>query len=183
MGRSFSPWTGKRFDPIDSARLSELTEGQEKMDAPVSFGSNTVVFRTRREKFVRKIMELAGMWMEDASEEERIRYGYDAKTFFFIGKAAKSIMPENRGKAVFQFNYRWKGLRSPVPDNYCIDEIVRIADGLHLGKLIYATELFLPWDPKTEPSAYSYRLFGYFLLMDEQWHALRLRIGFDLENA
>jgi hypothetical protein len=153
------------------------------MDVPTFFGSNTVAFRTSGQKLIRKVMKLVGGWMEDATDEERLRYGYDARCFFFIGKPARSIVPENKGKEVFQFNYRWKALRTLPPDNFCIDEIVQIAQGLYLGKLIYATELLLPWDPKTDPSAYKYKLFGYFLLMDEEWHARRLRIGFDLDNV
>ncbi len=181
--RFFTPWTGKGFDPIDQVRLSELTDGYERMNVPTCFGSNTVVFRTFRQKLIRNVMKLVGGWMEDASNEERLRYGYDARCFFFIGKPARSIVPENKGKQVFQFNYRWKALRTLPPDNFCIDEIVQIAQGLYLGKLIYATELLLPWDPRTDPSAYKYRLFGYFLLMDEEWHARRLRIGFDLDDV
>lgn len=181
--RFFSPWTGKRFDPIEAARLSELTGGHEKMAVPTFFGSNTVVFHTLWEKFVRWVMRLAGASINYATEEDGQRYEYDALSFFFIGKQAESIVPENKGKSVFQFNYRWKNLRTPPPDNFCVDEIVQIADGLYLGKLIYATELFLPWDPATDSSAYKYKLFGYFLLMDEEWHALRLRIGFDLDNV
>ena len=181
--RFFTPWTGKRFDPIDMARLSKLTDGYEKQDVPTSFGSNTVVFRTSRQKLIRNVMKLVGGWMEDATDEERLRFGYDARCFFFIGKLARSIVPENKGKPVFQFNYRWKALRTLPPDNFCVDEIVQIAQGLYLGKLIYATELLLPWDPKTDPSVYKYKLFGYFLLMDEEWHARRLRIGFDLDDV
>ncbi|MCL4498799.1 MAG: hypothetical protein M1335_00945 [Chloroflexi bacterium] len=181
--RYFSPWTGKRFDPIDATRLSELTGGYEKMGVPTSFGANTVVFRTHREKFVRKVIDLAGMWIEDATDDERKKLGYEAKTFFFIGKQAISIMPENKGKVVYQFNYRWKGLRTPPPDNFCVDELVQIADGLYLGQLIYATEILRPWDPGIDPFTYNYKLFGYFLLMDEEWHARRLRIGFDLDNV
>jgi hypothetical protein len=181
--RFFTPWTGKRFDLIDMARLSKLTDGYEKQDVPTSFGSNTVVFRTSRQKLIRNVMKLVGGWMEDATDEERLRFGYDARCFFFIGKLARSIVPENKGKPVFQFNYRWKALRTLPPDNFCVDEIVQIAQGLYLGKLIYATELLLPWDPKTDPSVYKYKLFGYFLLMDEEWHARRLRIGFDLDDV
>ena len=181
--RFFTPWTGKRFDPIDMVRLSTLTDGYEKQDVPTFFGSNTVVFRTFRQKLIRDVMKLVGGWMEDAADGERRRYGYDARCFFFIGKAARSIVPENKGKTVFQFNYRWKALRTLPPDNFCVDEIVQIAQGLYLGKLIYATELLLPWDPKTDPSLYKYKLFGYFLLMDEEWHARRLRIGFDLDDV
>jgi len=38
--RSFSPWTGKRFDPIDKARLAELTDGHERGDVPTLLCSN-----------------------------------------------------------------------------------------------------------------------------------------------
>jgi hypothetical protein len=64
-----------------------------------------------------------------------------------------------------------------------VDELTAIADGLYLGKLIYATQLLRPWDPATPPAAYQYRLFGYFLLLDDEWQALRLRLGFDLDNT
>jgi len=181
--RFFTPWTGKRFDPIDPARLSELTDGHERMDVPTFFGANTVAFRTYPQRIIRKIMDVAGAWVEEATDEERFTYEYHARCFFFIGKEAKSIVPENKGKPVFQFNYRWKALRTLPPDNFCIDEIVQIAEGLYLGKLIYATELLLPWHPETAPANYKYKLFGYFLLMDEEWHALRLRMGFDLDNV
>ena len=181
--RCFSPWTGKRFSPITEERLSELTGGYEKMDVPTFFGSNTVAFRTVKEKITRKVMQVMGMWLEDATQEERRSYGYHGHAFFLIGKKARTIMQENKGKTVFQFNYRWKALRTPPPDNLCIDEIVQIAEGLYLGKLIYATNLLKPWDPQADPSDYRYALFGYFLLMDEEWHARRLRIGFDLDNT
>ncbi len=183
LARHFSPWTGKRFDPIEPGRLAELTGGQETAAEGTSFGSNTVVFRTVKEKLVRTTMEVAGMWIIDATEDERRRDGYDARTFFFIGKPAKSIVPESAGKEVYQFNYRWKALRSPPPDYLCVDEIVRIAEGLYLGKLLYATDVLRGWDPKLDPAKYRYRLFGYFLLMDQAWHELRVRLGFDLDNT
>ena len=120
--------------------------------------------------------------MEEATEEERQLHGYDEKTFFFIGKPAKSVLPANRGKSVFQFNYRWEALRNPIPDCFCIDELVQIADGLYLGRVFYATNVLEPWVPSTDPSIYNYQLFEYFLLMDEEWHARRVHIGYDLEN-
>jgi hypothetical protein len=128
-------------------------------------------------------MEAIGMWIVDATDDERRRDGYDARTFFFIGKRARSIVPESGGKDVYQFNYRWKALRSPPPDYLCVDEIVAIADGLFLGKLLYATNVLKSWDPRVDPSEYAYRLFGYFLLMTPPWHALRLQLGFDLDNT
>jgi hypothetical protein len=93
------------------------------------------------------------------------------------------MLPENKGKKIYQFNYRWHPLRNIPPDCFCIDEIAQIADGLYLGLLIYATDWLKPWNPQTPIEEYKYRLFGYFLLMDEEWHQRRLRIGFDLQNT
>ena len=183
--RFFSPWTGKKFNPIDADELAKWTEGGEPMGTDPAYNcSNTVVWRTLKEKFSREVSKLAGVRMEDATAEEKQKYGYDAHTFFFIGRPNKtSMLPENLGKKVYQFNYRWKALQNIPPDCFCIDEISQIADGLYLGQLIYATDWLQPWNPATPISEYKYRLFGYFLLMDEEWHERRLRIGFDLQNT
>ena len=181
--RSFSPWTGKQFDPIDKARLATLTDGWENGEVDTFYCANTVAFRTARQRFVRALATAAHAPIEDATPEERRLYGYDAKTFFFIGKQAPSIYPANAGKKVFQFNYRWKALHNPIPDCFCIDEIVQIAEGLYLGQLFYSMDWLEPWNPNTEIAKYKYGLFAYFLLMDEEWHARRLKIGFDLENT
>jgi hypothetical protein len=183
--RFFSPWTGKKFNRIDEAELAKWTEGGEPMGADPAYNcSNTVVYRTLKEKFTRDVMKLAGVRMENATKEEHEKYGYDAHTFFFIGRPNKSSMlPENKGKKVYQFNYRWRPLKNIPPDCFCIDEITQIAEGLYLGLLIYATDWLKPWNPNTPIEEYKYRLFGYFLLMDEEWHERRLRIGFDLSNT
>lgn len=183
LSKTFSPWTGKTFDPIEAQRLSELTDGFEKGNESAYFCSNTVAFRTAKEKFTGFGARLIGAWIEDANEQEQRLYGFDAKTFFFISKTAPSIYPENRGKRVLQFNYRWPKLRNVVPDRFCIDELVQIADGLYLGQVFYATNLLEPWNPNTEISKYNYKLFEYFVVMDEEWHLRRLRIGYDLDNT
>ena len=179
----FSPWTGKRFDPITTERLAEFTDGFEKGTPPTTWGSNTQSLRTLREKELGKMIELAHIWGEPATQEEAVKYGYDLKNFFFIGHAATSLNPNNRDKRIYQFNYRWPKLRTIVPDCYCIDEVVEIADGLFLGQLMYATDWLKPYDPRLSPAEYKYGQFGYFLLMNEAWHQIRLRIGFDLENV
>jgi len=181
--RAFSPWTGKRFDPIDKARLAELTDGHESGDVPTQLCCNTVVFRSARERMTRAAMDAANLWIEDASPAERKTCGYDAKTFFFIGKPAASVASDNHGKRVYQLNYRWKKLRNPPPDCLCIDEIVQIASGLYLGQVFYANEVTRLWDPATDPVLYRYRLYEYFVVMNEEWQAERLRIGFDLDNV
>ena len=179
LGRFFTPWTGKTFDPISMDRLREMTDGFEQGSVPTFWGTNTLSFKTTKQKFIRQLMKLANVWMEDVPTEESARFGYDTKSYFFIAHQGISINEANKGKKDFLFNYRWPKLRTLPPDNYCIDELVKIADGLYLGQLIYATELLKKFDPKEDPSAYKYRLFGYFLLMDEDWQRRRLAIGFD----
>jgi hypothetical protein len=183
--RFFSPWTGKKFNRIDEAELAKWTEGSEPMGNDPAYNcSNTVVFHTAKEKFIKSLTKLAGVRTEQATPEEHQLYGYDAHTFFFIGRPNKgSMLAENQGKKVYQFNYRWKPLNNIPPDCFCIDEIAQIADGLYLGLLIYATDWLKPWNPNTPNEEYKYRLFGYFLLMDDEWHQRRLRIGFDLANT
>ncbi len=179
FGRYFSPWTGKTFEPISPERLQDITEGGEKGAVPTFWGTNTQSFRSPKQKLVRAMMKAAGIWMEDVPAEESRQFGYDVKCFFFIARRGVSVNPENRGKKVFLFNYRWPKLRTFPPDNYCMDELVKIAEGLYLGQLNYATELLKKYDPNEDPSSYKYRLFGYFLLMDEEWHRRRLAIGLD----
>ena len=181
--RTFSPWTGKTFEPIDKARLEALTDGWETGEVDTFYCANTVVFRTAKQRFIRTLGEAVDVRFEDATPQEHRRYGFDAKTFFFLGKRAPSIYPANAGKQVFQFNYRWKALGNPIPDCFCIDEIVQIADGLYLGQLFYSMDWLVPWDPRTDLAKYKYGLFAYFVLMDEEWHARRLKIGYDLDNT
>jgi hypothetical protein len=183
LSARFSPWTGKRFDPISKERLSELTDGFETGHIPTMFGSNTQALRTLREKQIGKLMELAQIWSEKATQAERTEWGYDLKNFFFISHASTSLNPNNPGKRIYQLNYRWPKLRTIIPDRYCIDELVQLSEGLYLGQLMYATTWTLPYNPHRDPADYHYGQFGYFLLLDESWQQIRLRIGFDLENT
>jgi hypothetical protein len=180
--RPLSPWTGKRFDPIAPKRLAELTDGHETAPESTQLCTNTVAFRRLRERAVHGMMKAMHLWVEDADEQERREHGYDAKAFFSLGKPARSVAIESRGKQVYQLNYRWKPLRNPAPDFLCIDEIVQIAEGLYLGRVYYSTKPEIAWTPETDPADCGYQLFEYFLLMDEQWQACRLRLGFDLDN-
>ncbi len=87
---------------------------------------------------------------------------------------------EKHNKKVFQFHYRYPMIGGPVPINYCLDEVVEIADGLFLGQLIYATALDEPFQSSVDPENYKYQLFGYFLLLDDDWERHRQAIGFDV---
>jgi hypothetical protein len=179
FGRMFTPWTGKSFEPVGPDRLKQFTDGFEQGQVPTFWGANTLSFKTARKKFTRQVMKLAGVWTEPVPAEESARFGYEEKAFFFIAHKGTSVNPENESKKVFFFNYRWPKLKTPLPDCYCIDELVSIADGLYMGQLLYATELLKPYDPRQDPAAYKYGLFGYFLLMDDDWQTRRLSIGLD----
>jgi len=108
-----------------------------------------------------------------------VRQGY-----IFLGAAGQeSILPMNSGsddkKEVFQFHYRYPMIGGPAPIGYCLDELVEIADGLFLGQLIYATQLNLSYSSSVDPAKYKYQLFGYFLLLDDDWQRHRLAIKLD----
>ena len=183
LARFFTPWTGKTFEDISIARLTELTDGSETGELPTFWGANTYSMKTIRKRIIGRAMRVTGIWTEEATNEEKLICGYDLKSFFFIGRQATTVNENNLGKTIFQINYRWPKLRTFPPDNLCIDEVVQIADGLYLGELMYATKLFKKYDPREEPSRYKYRNFGYFLLMDGDWHKRRLKIGFDVDNT
>ena len=183
LGRLFSPWTGKTFEPIDASRLRELTDGAQPSSVPTCWGSNTLVFRTAGEKVVRQAMRLTRIPVDAVPPAEAQANGYDAKSFYFLAQPGASINDENDGKQVLQLNYRWPRLHTFPPDNYCIDELVQVAEGLYLGQLIYATDLLRAYDPGVDPAAYRYRVFGYFMLMDGEWQRLRLEMGFDPYNV
>ena len=54
-----------------------------------------------------------------------------------------------------------------------------MAEGLYLGQLLYSTRPKTPCDPDADPVIYKYDNFGYFLLMDDDWHAIKEFILFD----
>lgn len=182
LARLFTPWTGKIFYDIELKKLQDITEGRESLDLPIFFGANTDSMKTTKKWLVCNAMKVAGIPYEDPTPEEKRLHGIDMKSFFFIGKEADTVNEDNKGKRVFRINYRWPKLRTLPPDNFCFDEMIQIADGLFLGQLMYATNVFKDYDPEVDSAEYKYRNFGYFLIMDEDWHRRRVRIGFDLDN-
>ena len=108
-----------------------------------------------------------------------VRQGYS-----FLGVAdQQSILPMNNGvdkkKRVFQFHYRYPMIGGAAPIGTCLDELVEIAEGLYLGQLIYSTQLFTPFHSSVDPATYKYQLFGYFLLLDNDWEYHRQAIKLD----
>lgn len=166
-----SPWNGKIFQPIKSEELEFYTEGFEKGDVPTFLGINC--FKEYKESFLNVAgMAVLSFWMnlKEAPEDERLEYGYDKKGGLFIARKAKSVDPKSPEKEVFQLNYRWKNLNNLPPLRYLIDEIVEIAEGLYLGKLLFATQnIWSDYDPKMAKSECKYENYGYFLLMEDDW--------------
>ena len=118
---------------------------------------------------------------------------FQRQGYAFLGVAdQESILSENNGlpgnngnikkKRVFQFHYRFPLLGGPAPIGFCLDELVEIADGLFLGQLIYSTALHLPFHSGVDAGKYKYQLFGYFLLLDDEWERHRQAIGLDTLN-
>lgn len=115
-----------------------------------------------------------------ASGSPFVRQGY-----VFLGVAGQpSILPVNnhagQHKTVFQFHYRYPLVGGAFPIGLCLDELVEVASGLFLGQLIYATALGVPFHSSTPVEEYQYRLFGYFLLLDDDWERHRQAIGLDV---
>lgn len=111
-----------------------------------------------------------------------VRQGY-----MFLGASGRdSLLPMNssgtRTKKVFQFHYRFPLIGGPAPIGTCLDELVEIAQGLFLGQLIYSTSLFTPFHSSVDPAQYRYQLFGYFLLLDDDWERHRQAIGLDVNR-
>lgn len=105
---------------------------------------------------------------------------FQRQGYAFLGVAdQQSILPINAGRQVFQFHYRYPLIGGPAPIGFCLDELVEIANGLFLGQLIYATALHLPFHSSVDPADYDYQLFGYFLLLDDDWERHRQAIGLD----
>jgi hypothetical protein len=188
VSKPFSPWSGKSFKHVNLDELRQYIGADAEWyrgKGNVTVGSNTYSDQSLTSfpaaEFIKSLKFTHGMVVEEPTFSERI-HGVATKSFFFVAMPNTSVNPQNNKKWVFQFHYRWKDLHTMPPDNLCTDEIVRIADGLYLGQLLYATNLNIPFDPDRNyrhPEDYRYRLFGYFLLMDDDWKSLMDHIWSD----
>jgi hypothetical protein len=185
--RPFSPWTGKTFTTVAAEGIKKYI-GQDadyyKESDPIIVGANTyrqdLDLSLPATVFIEHL-DTIGMVVEYPDEREQDEDIY-VKSFYFIAENNKSVNQESNSKEVLQFNYRWPEFHTMPPDNLCIDELVRIADGLYLGQLLYSTEPKLEYSPKQDPAVYKYENFGYFMLMDDEWHAIKEFIAFDTEH-
>jgi len=184
--RPFSPWSGKIFYHSNLAGISKYI-GEDarhyRLFDHIILGCNTyekeLGLSLPATAFIERLgkIGMAVEYPEPAERDEDVH----VKSFYFVATRVPSIGPHSRGKEVLQFNYRWPGFHTMPPDHLCMDELVEIADGLYLGQLLYATVSDLKYDPDMDPEVYQYENFGYFLLMDDEWHALKEFLAFDTE--
>lgn len=104
----------------------------------------------------------------------------------FIAQPGTSVVPEMKGKSVYQLNYRWPALEGVYPVTTLVDELVQIADGVFLGQLVMATKHYTlgalkidipglqeknwqigePYQPGSSGRDYGYQNNGFFLMID-----------------
>jgi len=51
----------------------------------------------------------------------------------------------------------------------CLDKLAEIAEGHYLGQLIYSIKFFTPFHCPVDPEDCKYQIFGYFLMLDNDW--------------
>ncbi|MBI5454383.1 MAG: hypothetical protein HY956_07150 [Deltaproteobacteria bacterium] len=184
LARPFSPWTGKTFTevPPDVVRKYIGDDARHYADkGPVILGTNTYrmdLDLSLPATVLIENLDKAGMVVEYPDDREKAA-GIYVKGFYFMADFSGSVAGDCAGKEVLQFNYRWPAFHTISPDNLCIDELVRIAEGLYLGQLLYSTRPEVKYSPDKDPSEYGYENFGYFVLMDDEWHAIGEFISFD----
>jgi hypothetical protein len=177
-----SPWVGKSFRRGDQATLRPLVgdPGPNSMFLGINHFNRLDWHPTNGIAFY-----ALSWWLnlEDAPQEERRAFGYERTGAHFVAGPAPSVCAETP-RHVLSLNYRWPALGNRPPLSWLIDEMVQIAEGLYLGQLLFANRRLLGrFDAGRAPGDYGYQHMVYFLLMDEDWHQLRLRMGFDLDNV
>ena len=155
-------WMGKTFEPVSRAVVAERTAN----DPATLAGYDETTFRIGR-NFFRPVAdpspvqalglpvltrlwrlkprplttgaELFGGRLLAAHLERERAIPYTMTGGVFLAEPGVSVVPEMRGKPVFQLNYRWPLLEPAYPMTRLIDELVQIGEGIYLGQLVFAT--------------------------------------------
>ena len=171
------PWSGKSFQPTDSAGVEAITQTAMPADVQYTLGINhfTRIDESALNHVALGFLNLL-MKLQPAPEAEVTAYGYAKNGGHFIACKCHSVYAAS-DRDVYQLNYRWKALNNALPLCWLIDEIVQVADGLYLGQLLFATEhLTCTYNPHDPVSAHLYRHFGYFILFDARWNSEARRL-------
>ncbi len=203
MGKTFEPVAYQTFaalcdhDPRTVAGYSAATAriGRNFFRQPLnpdllqSFGLPvlTKVWQLRpRPTDITSAGFLGTLLARNLEKEEKIPYTMTGG--IFLAQPGFSVVPEMRGKPVYQLNYRWPALEPVYPMTRLVDELVQIADGVYLGQLVMATGHYSlgPWPaafPGMAPAGrelgesyrpgaarvdYGYQNNGFFLMIDTE---------------
>lgn len=158
-------WMGKTFEPISIDTVINKTDNYPKVvddynPETTRIGRN--FFRDPPDpKGIQKIgiPALIGMWglrdrptlenpdifdtkLTPENYEKEINIPYSKTGGIFLADNGTSVVPEMKGKAVYQLNYRWPQFKPVYPMSQLIDEIVQIGEGIYLGQLVFATKRY-----------------------------------------
>ena len=177
-----APWVGKSFTFMTGHDRRQVVGETLPDDLAVYRGINN--FNIIEGSVVNIAFNelLKFMWeMQEASEANQLKYGYVRSGGHFASYRAAPVF-NPAPTEVYCLNYRFSALGNPPPLSYLIDEVVKIADGLYLGRVLIATDRwFDAYDSKADPEIYDYQHFGYFLLLREDWNVEAQRLFPHLE--
>jgi hypothetical protein len=202
-------WMGKTFEPVTRETVAEKCGNDSQIlesysSATARIGRNFFreppdpnmlqslglpvlahVWQLRQRPADISAAGFSGILLSENLEKEK-NIPYSMTGGIFLAQPGNSVVPEMKGKTVYQLNYRWPALEPTYPMTRLIDELVRIADGVYLGQLVMATEHYslgalridIPglreqgWDigeayrPSQGARDYGYQNNGFFLMID-----------------
>jgi hypothetical protein len=207
-------WMGKTFEPVSRETVAARCENDPLMLERYSpettrIGRNffreppdpgllqgmgipvlTRVWQLRERPAEITAAGFLGELLAENMEKER-NIPYTMTGGIFLAQPGNSVVPEMRGKSVYQLNYRWPALQPVYPMTRLVDELVQIADGVYLGQLVMATrhyslgalritipglhekgwEIGEPYRPGKGAIDYGYQNNGFFLMIDPAFAA------------
>ncbi|OPY90498.1 MAG: hypothetical protein A4E72_00611 [Syntrophus sp. PtaU1.Bin208] len=202
-------WMGKTFEPVSREVAASRTENdpetlEQYSPATTRGGRNffrnppnanllqslglpvlTNLWRLRSRPLDRSAAGFLGELLPENLEKEK-NIPYTMTGGLFLAQPGISVVPEMKGKAVYQLNYRWPALDPVYPMTRLVDELVQIAPGIYLGQLVMATrhyslgafrttvpgleqsrwEIGEPYSPGQTKIDYGYQNNGFFLMID-----------------
>ncbi|SEM59669.1 hypothetical protein SAMN04489760_12521 [Syntrophus gentianae] len=202
-------WMGKTFEPVSREVAASRTENDPetlKQYSPSTTRGGRNFFRhppdanllqslglpvlTNLWRLISRPLDCAAagflgeLLPENLEKEKNIPYTMTGG--LFLAQPGISVVPEMKGKGVYQLNYRWPALEPVYPMTRLVDELVQIADGVYLGQLVMATchyslgafratvpgltqsrwEIGEPYSPGQATVDYGYQNNGFFLMID-----------------
>jgi len=202
-------WMGKTFEPVSRETVAAKCENDPQMQDSYSPATTRIGRNFFREPPNPGLLQslgipvltrlwqlkqrpsgisasgfLGGLLPENLEKEKNIPYTMTGG--IFLAQPGNSVVPEMKGKPVYQLNYRWPALEPAYPMTRLVDELVQIADGVYLGQLVMATrhyslgalrttvpgllekswEIGEPYRPGQASIDYGYQNNGFFLMID-----------------